>query len=65
MPVDKEGLDAPPWLEHAAGVRTATHTIGDAAVRHVLDPVEAPVGEVAQALIRLTVSGGHVTQRHL
>ncbi|MDQ1006416.1 putative amidohydrolase YtcJ [Streptomyces sp. V4I23] len=26
---------------HAAGVRTATHAIGDAAVRHVLDTVEA------------------------
>lgn len=29
-----------------------------------LDPVEAPADEVAQAPIRLTVSGGHITHRH-
>ncbi|MFD3574578.1 amidohydrolase [Streptomyces sp. NPDC058644] len=29
-----------------------------------IDPVEAPADEVAQAPIRLTVSGGHITHRH-
>lgn len=42
---------------HRAGVRTATHAIGDAAVRHVLDTAESPV--------RLTVTGGHVVHREV
>ncbi|GAA5000892.1 amidohydrolase [Streptomyces siamensis] len=37
---------------HAAGVRTATHAIGDAAVRHVLDTVRAlgPGGRLAHRI---------------
>ncbi|WP_372347275.1 amidohydrolase [Streptomyces sp. KL116D] len=37
---------------HAAGVRTATHAIGDAAVRHALDTVEAlgPTGRGAHRI---------------
>ncbi|MFF8832788.1 amidohydrolase [Streptomyces sp. NPDC015131] len=37
---------------HAAGVRTATHAIGDAAVRHVLDTVES-LGESGRLAHRI------------
>lgn len=38
---DPEAYTAAVTRLHRAGVRTATHAIGDAAVRHVLDTVEA------------------------
>ncbi|MDQ1042638.1 putative amidohydrolase YtcJ [Streptomyces sp. V4I2] len=40
---------------HAAGLRTATHAIGDAAVRHVLDTVEglADGGRFAHRIERI------------
>ncbi|WP_042416817.1 amidohydrolase [Streptacidiphilus anmyonensis] len=39
--LDPEAYTAAVHRLHAAGVRTATHAIGDAGVRHVLDTVEA------------------------
>ncbi|KUN87020.1 amidohydrolase [Streptomyces griseoruber] len=49
---DPDGYAAAVRHLHAAGVRTATHAIGDAAVRHVLDVV-AGLGEGARGRHRI------------
>jgi predicted amidohydrolase YtcJ len=53
---------------HAAGVPTATHAIGDAAVRHALDAIEAAqlaqTAQVAQAAGGLGGSGANGGVRH-
>jgi predicted amidohydrolase YtcJ len=49
---DPEAYAAAVRQLHAAGVRTATHAIGDAAVRHVLDTVEG-LGESGRFVHRI------------